>query len=225
MANLEVSNKHVAISKANAQMVAAVAIASFVTIFCLVASSSLWSQKNYQSRVIAAKDKANTQLKDNVKAVNSLIDSYKVFINSTTNAIGGSSVGGGDNDGDNAKIVLDALPSKYDFPALTSSIEKILQDQHLTVSDITGTDDEVAQSSTPSSATPQPVAMPFGFTVSNANYSQVQNLIATLQLSIRPIVIDTLNLNGGASDMKITLDAHTYYQPEKDLSITTKAVQ
>jgi hypothetical protein len=221
----EFSIKLLGIGKANAQMVAAIAIASFVTVFCLVASQSLWSTQRYQSRVIAAKEKANTQLKANEKAVDSLVASYKSFVTTGNNVLGGSINGTGDNDGDNAKIVLDALPSKYDFPALTSSLEKIFKDQNLNVTSITGTDDEVAQSATASSASPATVTMPFSFTISNASYSSVQNLISILQRSIRPISIDSLTLAGGANDMQFTVNAHTYYQPGKDLSITKQVVR
>jgi hypothetical protein len=190
-----------------------------------VAASSLWSQKGYQSRVIAATRKADTQLKANVKAETSLVGSYKAFVSTPTNVIGGNPTGTADNDGDNAKIVLDALPSKYDFPALTASLEKILKAKNLTVTGITGTDDEVAQSAAQSSSTPQPVPMPFSFTVSGANYPAVQDLISTLQRSIRPMQIDSLTISGAANSMQVVVNAHTYYQPEKVLSVTTKVVK
>lgn len=225
MAKAEVSTKRLAISKANGQMVAAVAIASFVTIFCLVAAHSLWGQKSYLSRVTSAKEKANTQLKANAAAVDNLVASYKTFVSQQPNAIGGNSAGSGDKDGDNAKIILDALPSNYDFPALASSIEKIMKDKNLTATSISGTDDEIAQSGNNGSASPQPVSMPFSFTIAHANYPQVQDLIGTLEKSIRPMVVDTVQLSGGVNDMQLTVTAHTYYQPEKDLSITTKVVK
>ena len=225
MAKAEVSTKRLAISKANGQMVAAVAIASFITVFCLVAAHSLWGQKSYLSRVTAAKEKANTQLKANVDAVDSLVSSYKTFVGKQPNAIGGNPPGSGDKDGDNAKIILDALPSNYDFPALASSIEKIMKDKNLNATSISGTDDEVAQAGTSASASPEPVTMPFSFTVAHASYAQIQDLIGTLEKSIRPMVVDTVQLSGGVTDMQMTVTAHTYYQPDKDLSITTKVVK
>lgn len=225
MAKLDLSPKHLAISKANAQTVAVVAAASFITIFCLVAANYLWGEKNYQDRVTAATQKADTQLKANVKALNALVGSYQGFVNTPLNAIGGSSTGTGDKDGDNAKIVLDALPSKYDFPALTSSLEKILKNNHFNVTSITGTDEEATQGTDQSSSTPQPVAMPFAFTVSDANYQSVQNLITVLQNSIRPIQIDSLTLSGATNNMQLTVNAHTYYQPEKDYKVTTEVVK
>lgn len=225
MARNEISTKRIAISKANAQMVAVVAVASFISIFCLVASSAVWGQNKYQSHVIKAKSAAHAQLQKNVQAFTNLSDAYNTFVGSGTNAIGGNSTGTGDNDGNNAKIILDALPSSYDFPALASSLEKILADNHFTVGSITGTDDQVAQGGNTSSPKPVPVPIPFSFTVTGTNYVAIQQLISTLQNSIRPIQIDTLSLSGSSNNMQVSVTAHTYYQPGKSLTITKQVVK
>ncbi len=221
----DLSTKRLAISKAQAQMVAVVAGAAFVTVFCLIASKAVFSTNQYQGRVTKQKETAHKQLQQNLAAFDSLVASYKKFDSQGTNVIGGSKSGGGDNDGSNSKIILDALPSSYDFPALASSVEKVLNDRHLKIADITGTDDQLAQQGNISSATPTATPMPFSFGISNANYTSVQDLIKALQSSIRPIQIDTLDLSGGASDMKLELSVHTYYQPAKDVNISTKVVK
>jgi hypothetical protein len=225
MAKDETSSKRVAISKANAQMVAVVGLASFVTVFCLIASKAVWSQTRYQARVTSKSETAKQQLQTNIDAFNSLVNAYRHFDAASTNVIGGSASGSGNNDGDNAKIILDALPDNYDFPALTSSIEKILTAGSFDITSITGTDDQLSQQSNTSSPAPQPIAMPFSFTISNTNYPSVQQLITTLQRSIRPLQIDSITLSGGASDMTLNVDAHTYYQPGKTLSITKQVIK
>jgi hypothetical protein len=225
MAKPEISTKRLAISKANAQMVAVVGVASFVTVFCLVASQAVWGQTRYQARVTAKAETANQQLKKNIQAFNSLVSSYNKFDSSSTNIIGGTNNGSGDNDGDNAKIILDALPSTYDFPALTSSVEKVLTANNFHIGSITGIDDQVNQQANISSPTPQSVGMPFTFSVEDANYTSVQQLISKLQQSIRPIQIDSIDLTGGANNMTLTVDAHTYYQPSKSLNIAKQVVK
>jgi len=220
-----ISTKHLAISKANAQIVAVVATASFITVFCLVAAKAVWSQNQYQTRVTKAENAAHVQLQHNIAAFGDLVDSYQAFASQPTNVIGGSSTGTGNNSGNNANIVLDALPSSYDFPALTSSLEKILTQNNLSISSITGTDDELAQQSNTSSPNPQPVSMPFSFSIANASYASVQQLMTILQESIRPIQVDSITLSGGTNDMQLTVNAHTYYQPVKSLGITTEVVQ
>lgn len=225
MAKVHISTKRLQIDKANTQMVIILAVASFVSVLALVVAQALWGQGVYQKHIIDAKRKAANQLKDNIKTVNQLDASYQAFVSVPQNVIGGNPSGKGSNDGDNAKIILDALPSQYDFPALTSSLEKILDKQHLKIDAITGTDDEVAQQSNSSSTDPQPINMPFSFTVSNADYPSIQKLIKTLQLSIRPFVIDTMTISGGESNMQLVVNAHTYYQPEKDLNIRTEVIK
>lgn len=220
-----ISTKRLAIGKANAQMVAIVGVAAFVSIFCLVASNAVFSQNRYQARVITAKEKAHKQLEENINNYSDLATAYKAFDGASTNIIGGTKDGKGDNDGPNSKIILDALPATYDFPALTSSIEKILTDNNLKVTSITGTDDQLNQQNNQGSANPEPVEIPFTFTVSNASYASVSQVMTKLQQSIRPIQIDTMDASGGQNNMTLTVSAHTYYQPAKTVSITKKVVR
>lgn len=221
----QISTKRLAISKANTQMVLVIAVAAFVTVFSLVASKTVLSQNAYQSRVVKAKETAHQQLTKNITAAKILVNSYHDFVSTDTNSIGGLTKGTGDKDGDNGKIVLDALPSSYDFPALASSLEKILTSQNLKVGSITGVDDQVNQEANISSPDPKEVPMPFSFTVTNANYASIQQLITTLESSIRPIQIDTIALSGASSSMEVTITAHTYYQPAKNLQITKEVVK
>lgn len=225
MAKLDLSNKHIAINKTNAQTVAIVGVASFVTVFCLIAASAVWSQNQYQARVTTAKTAALQQLQKNIKAFSSLQTSYNAFVASPTNAIGGNSSGTGDNDGTNDKIILDALPSSYDFPALLSSVDKILNDHNFKVSSLSGTDNQLAQQTNSFSPSPQAVDMPFTFSVANTSYDALQQLMTILQNSIRPIQVDSITMSGGSNNMQITVNAHSYFQPAKSLSISQKVVK
>lgn len=224
MAKLTISTKRLQISKANATMMSIIAVTSFIAIFSLIASRALLSQRSYQSRVIAEKEKAKSQLEDNIKAAESLTTAYQEFISSTENILAGNPKGVGDKDGDNAKIILDALPSKYDFPALTASLEKILSDKSYKIESITGTDEEVAQNANTSSPQPVAVEIPFQLNV-NGSYPAMQNLISVLEHSIRPFQIQSLEFSGNDSLMRMSITAKTFYQPEKNLTTTTKVVK
>lgn len=221
---LNLSSKRVQIDKANVNIVIAVSVAAFVLVFSLIASKSLLAQRSYQAKVIAKKEVANKQLLDNLKAADSLVSSYKQFVSTPNNVIGGNPVGQGDRDGDNAKIVLDALPSKYDFPALATSLEKILTDQNYKITGITGTDDELNQSALKQSSTPVTVEIPFSVAVSG-NYASMQNLLQVFERSIRPFKIQTLSFSGKDQELNATVTALTYYQPEKTLNIRTEVVK
>lgn len=223
MAKASLSIKRVEIVRANARIVAVIAISSALVAFSLVAARSLLSQRSYQSRIITEKNKALRQLKDNIEASKTLVNAYTAFVNESANVIGGNPGGSGDKDGDNAKIVLDALPSKYDFPALAASLEKILSNPGYKIDSITGTDDEINQFNT-SSPSPTPVEIPFQIVVSG-NYAAMQGLVGTLERSIRPFHLLTVELSGNDAAMKATITAKTYYQPEKNLNITTKEIR
>lgn len=225
MAAPQLSSKRVAIDKASAQMVSIVAVAAFVTVFCLIASKAVLSQNQYNSRVMSAKQKAYNQIQDNTKAFDDLQKSYKAFDSTSTNVLGGIAVGTNDNDGTNSKIILNALPSAYDFPALTSSIEKMLSERGLKATSITGTDDQVNQQGNLLSPDPKPVEIPFTFTVTGASYTGVNELFKALQSSIRPFQVDKVDISGGGNNMSVTVTAHTYFQPARSITPTTKVVK
>lgn len=218
------SIKHLQISKANARIVAIIALAAFLTTFSLLASRALLNQRSYHARVISEKSQASARLKDNLEAVQSLQSSYGQFIAGSPNLIGGDPKGTGDRDGDNAKIILDALPSKYDFPALTSSIEKLLVERNFKPENITGTDDELGQTASSTSPNPAPVEIPFQVTLTS-NYTALNSLIQVFERSIRPIHITAVTYTGNDSATQLVISAKTYYQPSKSLDITTKVVK
>lgn len=222
MARTRVSQKRTQLEKANTRMVITVAIAAFVVVFCLVASQALWKQMSYQGRVIQAKEAARDQLDANLETVDDLQVSYNAFVSTSENVIRGNPNGQGDKDGDNAKIVLDALPSKYDFPGLATSLEKIIKANGSNINSISGVDDEVAQSE--QQGTEGPLEVPIELSAVG-NYQSTQNLLTLLQRSIRPIQVQTLELSGTNNELITNLTAITYYQPERNLEVQTKVVE
>ncbi len=217
--------KRALIDKANSTVVMVVGIAAFIFVFSLVATKTLVGQTAYQNRIISAKRSAVKQLKADIASTGQLKTSYSAFTGTTQNALGGNPDGSGAQDGNNAKIVLDALPSTYDFPALTTSLESLLiSSSNVKISSISGTDDEVAQSANHTSGTTQPIAIPFQISVSS-DYTGIQNVIGAFEKSIRPIQVQTLDLAGNQGHLTLNITAQTYYQPAKSLNISKKVVK
>lgn len=210
MNETKTSVKHGLISKSNTTMFATLAIAGIVFSFAVVASYTLIKRMNYQSKVINERAAAEKQLKSNIVAVDNLFESYKNFDEAPESVIGTADR--------NSKIVLDALPSKYDFPALATSLEKLLVGGGIANIGITGLDDEATAEQ--DSTSPEPVEIPFVISGSGS-YASLQQLIANLQLSIRPFKVLKLDLSAGGAEgnMNFTISAVTYYQPEKNLDI------
>jgi hypothetical protein len=220
----QVEGKKELISKANKSMVIACAVAGFCIMFSIIASVSLWQKRTYQAKVIDAKEEAVSQLDANKAAVDQLAVSYKAFVGTQTNVIGGNPNGSGDRDGNNAKIVLDALPSKYDFPAFITSLEKLLNSNNFKLESITGTDDELAQAK--AAATKKPVEIPFTFESNVGNYAKLRDLLVTTEKSIRPIKIKSLEITGGdGAELTVQVDGVSYYQAAKGLTIEKKVIK
>ena len=223
MVSLKKSSKEMQIDKANASIVLFVSLAAIVMAFSMVSIKSLLAQKAYQSKVITQQEAALKIAKADLQAVSKLSASYSNFDSKTPNIIGGNSTGTGAQDGSNSKIVLDALPSVYDFPALVTSLEKLVTDRGFKGGAVSGTDDPALGVN---ASTPSPVAteIPFNLSVTGS-YNSVKDLVNVLQKSIRPIKINTMQLSGSDTGLTLSLGAKTYYQQAKNLNITTKVIE
>lgn len=224
MAQGRISLKQIGLDKTNSRIVLISSIGAFLTVFFLVASVTLVSQLLYQNRVIGVKRTAVQQLQENIRNSSNLMTSYKGFVSTPQNLLGGNPTGTGPQDGNNAKLVLDALPSQYDFPGLTSSLEKLMTDQRVKIESIQGTDDEVAQSAGSGSGAPSVVPIPFTASVSG-DYQSIQGVISAMDRSIRPFQIQTMELSGDQGNLTLTVTAQTFYQPSTSVTITKKVVK
>jgi hypothetical protein len=216
------SAKHLAINKANTQIVIAVGAASFITVFCLVAAKAVLSQYQYQSRVIAVVKTADNQLQTNITTYGSLVKSYSKFNAANPNAIGGTVTG---SSNDNTQIVLDALPGAYDFPALATTLQYILTVNGMQQGGGASGTDSPPAATTSAGTNPQALSIPFGLSVTSVSYASAQSLLQYLQQSIRPIAVDSISLAGDQGDLTLSVAAHTFYQPAKTLSITKETVK
>lgn len=224
MAKPQLSVKRIAIDKANASLLVIITVSIFVIMFSIVSSKALFTQMRYQSKVIEKKKTTLKQVESNKKEVEKLSTAYQEFSSEITNAIGGNPKGGGDRDGENARIILDALPSKYDYPALITSLNKLVQTGGYQATSITGTDDEINQGSNQSASNPQAVEIPFSIEAS-VSQADGKKFMELFEKSIRPIQVSKLSIQGKDSSLKVSVQATTYFQPEKKLNITEEVVK
>jgi hypothetical protein len=229
-----ISIKHSIIDKANSTMLISVSIAVFIVVFSAFSIKALVSQSLYHSRVIAEQEKTLKVLNNNSSAAEQLRETYVAFATQSINVLGGNPAGNSPRDGDNAQIVLDALPSEYDFPALSSSIEKILVEGGYQIGSIGGTEDSsqigsdedspgVSGGSVATTGAVSPVEIPYPFTI-EASQDSVQILLETLESSIRPFYVSSLSLDGQGSNLRTKLDVKTFYQPATSLQVSTTEI-
>lgn len=220
----KVSIKHMQIDKSQSKMLAVIVAAVVIVIFGLFATKAMVVKGLYQRRVLNAKRDVVSGLKSNYDAAQSLFTQYKVFADQDPNILGGTVAGATSLDGDNARITLDALPSTYDAPALATSIEKILTGQTITINSISVTDDPTTNSDQPE-ASPQTKTVTFSF-VGTTNYKAASQLLQDFERSIRPFDINTLEISGSDTSLKLTVGMTTYFQPAKSLDLKpTKEVK
>jgi hypothetical protein len=221
MQKINLSTKRLAIDKANSTMLLAVGIAVFVVVFSLVSSKALLEQRSYQAKVITLKKKALDRIKTNADEVKKLDSAYREFAAKSPNVLEGNPRGDGDKDGDNPRIVLDALPSKYDFPAVATSLEKVLKNYQIDA--ITGTDDEVGQAGNQASGTPQPVDIPFSVTV-DLSPQALKPFFLIFEQSIRPFQVSKVTISSSEQGLNVILAGKTYFQPEKTFSVQQEVI-
>lgn len=218
------SAKRIAVDKTNASLIIIVATSMFIVVFSLVATKALYSQFKYQSRVINKKEITLKQIEQNIQEVDKLNVAYSEFSGGTTNAIGGNPRGSGDKDGENARIILDALPSKYDYPALATSLDKLARDGGFVLSNIQGVDDEINQSANSSAVTPTAVEMPFSIEA-NVKTSDGKDFLELFERSIRPIKLTKLSVTAQENELRVEMEAKTYFQPAKKLNVSEEVVR
>lgn len=194
------------IKKSTSTVVLSMAMAAFIVAFSLVILNFLWGLSGHNNRVIAEKSEASKQLSENVENIGALQASFNVFEAGETSS----------------SDVLDALPSKYDFPALATSMESLVARSGMTLKGFGGNDQE--EEAIQSQTVPAPVEISFTLTVSGT-YQDLQKLVDNIEKTTRPIKVVTVEIRGNDSSMQATIDAITYYQPATSLEVETRTIE
>lgn len=203
-----ISNKYLKIDKANKVVLISVSVTVAIVIFSLVATQALIKQIKYQGIVISKRNAANATLEKNLKAVNSLVASYTAFDSAQESVIGT-----GDK---NSKVILNALPSKYDFPALATTMESFYKSTGVSNDGFSGTDEEATAVQSSNSPTPVEIGVPITAT---GDLTATQKLLDYLGRSIMPIKISTVSISGSDKTLNVSLAGVTYYQPAKEYKV------
>lgn len=193
------NTKRAHIGKSNNVIFISVIIASMVVTISLVSLSFLFKQYQYNQKVINAENKTVKTLESNLVSVENL--------KTTRSSLNTSSM--------SEQRILNAMPVSFDYPALASAMDKLASDSKVNLQGSIGSDTSV--SSQPPSNNPQSVQIPLTLQVSG-NYSNIKKYIKNLELSIRPISVQSITLSGTNSTMQANIVAVTYYQPSKVLS-------
>ena len=209
------STKRQAIESAKQTVLIAVVIASIIVSVGLVTTNFLYDLGRYNARVISEKEAALDTIEANIDSVDDLVTSFQAFE-------AGPDLLSNQGDKQNSSVVLDALPSKYDFPALATAMESLVRENGLRLESFGGQDNTTA--AIQSAAQPTPQEIPFTLVVVGS-YEDVQGFMVKLQNTIQPMTVDQIKLSGSDNDIRAELSLRTFYQPSVSLDVETKDIQ
>lgn len=202
------------IKSANKMVFAWIVAASLVVGICGVFTQFLVRQLMFNNKIYGELTKTQSILEGNVSAYDDLKSSVvKLLADSNLNSL---------RNGENSnalQVVIDALPTEENRSSFATSMQtKVLGPTGAAISSfaVIGSDDGSASSGTVEGTEAQ--SFSFSFSVSGS-YEQIQQVIRNLERSIRPITVQTVDIQGAAGSMEASITAVTYYQPAKDIQL------
>ena len=204
-------------------MAAAAALA-----LCAVVGYFLGKEIIFNGKIMAAKTSTLSTLNNNIGAVGQLETNVKALI-----ANGDLAKVKNKPSDTNYKVVLDALPVSSDPTILGSSLlQEVIPKSGVKVDSLTTMPDgmvvvDVAPTEEGAAA---PVAeaaistIPFSFTV-EGDYRQINNMLRDIELSIRPINITRVTLQGAGNKMQAIVTGESYYSSERTVELGTQEVK
>ncbi len=216
------------ITRANQIMFLWIAVVSAVVGFSIVLMVFLAQRIWFGEKVIAEKQhtisvleknlKVVSDLKDNVRLLNTNEDLRKVRLNDSDSAL---------------QVVLDALPADANSTAMASSLQmKLLTGvpgvivESLKVDPVSGLEVDSDDSSSGSSD-PSEGAIGFSFVVSASAGQQdgLRKVLQRIESSIRPFTITNLSVESQGSRITMSATGLGYYELARQVELTDKVVQ
>lgn len=193
-----------------------IAIAAVAVSFCIATGQFLFSKWVHNNKVIVAKTNASDTLSKNIVNSESLKQNVDALV--ANQALASVKTNPEDQ---NTKSVLDALPTVFDSAALGTSLQQaILNRSGVAVENITVPQDLAGGQAT----TSIPQEMKFSFVISGG-YQQIQNAILDIERTIRPIKITSMNLTGSDTNLRASVEAVTYFQPAKSVTLGQEVIK
>jgi Tfp pilus assembly protein PilO len=159
------------------------------------------------NKVVGAKAKAESQLKDDLKVAPNLVSAYDAL-------------------GPEGAILDDALPTTADFPALIVLLENISTDAGMKLKNVTPATTGLLAGVTPDApgATPAVQTYPFVINV-DGRFDSILTLLDHLEKSARPMKVTGLHFAGSGNALSGEIDIQTYFQPKSELPFSKEQIK
>jgi Tfp pilus assembly protein PilO len=200
------SAKRRAITKASTTIMSILVLTSIVVSFSMVGLKFLWDLRAYHSRVTEEKEQVRDTLSTNIENIGLLKTSFNLLEQSKVDS----------------KLVLDALPSKYDFPALATSVESLVTRSGLILSSFSG--DDLEKEAVNRITDPEPIEIPLNISVEGP-YKNLIKFVDILSKSIRPMQVNRIEIQGTDENIRADILLSSFYQPGVSLEVETRTIQ
>lgn len=178
-----------------------IAVSAIVTVLVVLlagtAIRSLVSKLSANNDIISKKRAVQQKLVDNQAALEKLKAEFE-------------------NIGGEKALILDALPTKPDFTGVSAMIENIASTTGVVVGSVTQVSDE------PSTSEPSRLKIKVQMA---GSYEAVKSFLGLLEVSLRPMIVNSVQLSGTSGAMSADLDITTYYQTAFDTTIKTEPIK
>lgn len=218
------------ISNANRTMFMWVAAVSAVVGIAIVGSILLYQKAVFNERVLAVKDKTVNTLRDNNKVIPELEDKIRQM--NTNQALTDAMA---PNQTQPIRVVLDALPSEANSPALGSSLQsKFLNDpalkiESLNVDPVLGVESQaqgnVQDASGAAETAANEITFRFSVSVDINNANALKELLQRLERSIRAIDITSLKIEAQSNRLVLSVEGRAFYEPAKTVQLQEETVK
>lgn len=233
MAGKEVAlRKRQQIAKANRMMFMWVAAVSAVVGIALVGCVFLYQKATFNEKVLSAKSKTASILRENNSVVSELEDKIRQM--NTSQALRDAMA---PNQTQPIRVVLDALPADANSPALGASLqERFLNDpalkiESLIVDNILGVDSiddtSVEDAAAATTGEPEIHEITFRFSVSAdiSNTTALKDLLKKLERSIRAIDVTSLKVETQGARLLLAVEGRAFYEPSKTVELKEETVK
>lgn len=205
------------INKAQRMVFAWIVAASLVIGICGVFAQFLIRQLMFNNKIYGVLATTSSTIQKNITAYDELKSSVTKLVADTNLSVlkkGSNST--------TLQVVIDALPTEENRSALATSMQtEVLGPSGVTISSFSVTDagaDSAAASSEGSVAGTKASSFDFSFSITGT-YAQVKQAIYNMERSIRPITIQSIDLQGTSDKLTANITATTYYQPAASVAL------
>jgi Tfp pilus assembly protein PilO len=159
------------------------------------------------SKVVGAKAKAESQLKDDLKVAPNLVSAYDAL-------------------GPEGAILDDAMPTTADFPALIVLLENVTTDAGMRLKNVTPAPTGNLAGVAPDAPGSTPTVKTYPFIINvDGRFDSIVTLLDHLEKSARPMKVTGLHFAGSGNALSGEIDITTYYQPKSELPFSKEQIK